>query len=109
MHAVRFGIAGFTVGFALLYDPAIMMRGSIWQIVMATTIQLGALTAICASYAGFLMGPMGRVTRLLLGGAGLVAAFYHGVPNEVRLVLAVGAPGLLAVAQVMLLRKAVRP
>jgi TRAP transporter 4TM/12TM fusion protein len=109
LHAVRFGIAGFTVGFALLYDPAIMMRGSVWQIMLVTGIQLGALTAICASYAGFLLAPMGRVTRLLLGGAGLVAAFYHGVPDVVRLVLAIGAPGLLAVAQVMLLPKAARP
>ncbi|MCB4821545.1 TRAP transporter permease [Roseicella aerolata] len=109
LHATRLGIAGFTVGFAFLYDPGIMMRGSPGAILLATAIQVVALTAICAAYAGFLLRPMGLVARLLLAAAGLFAAFYHGVPDLLR--LAVGAAVLLLLAGLPLLaaRRAGRP
>ena len=71
---------------------------------MATGIQIGALTAICASYAGYLVAPMGIALRLLLGAAGLFAAFYHGVPDLLRLVVAVGVPAGLAFAAIRLWR-----
>ncbi|MCO6418178.1 TRAP transporter fused permease subunit [Siccirubricoccus sp. KC 17139] len=98
-HATRFGIAGFTVGFAFLYDPGIMLRGGLSGIILATLIQVAALTAICAGYAGYLLRPMGVAARCLLGVAGLVAAFYHGVPDLLRLGLVALALGLVAVPQ----------
>lgn len=109
MHATRLGIAGFTVGFAFLYDPGIMLRGSLLDIIVATAIQLGALTAICAAYAGFLLTPMAVPVRLLLAFGGLFAAFYHGVPDAVRLAVALGVPGGIALAQTLLAPKPVRP
>jgi TRAP transporter 4TM/12TM fusion protein len=109
MHATRLGIAGFTVGFAFLYDPGIMLRGSLLDIIVATAIQAGALTAICAAYAGFLVAPMAMPVRLLLGFGGLFAAFYHGVPDTVRLAVALGVPGGIALAQTLLAPKPVRP
>jgi TRAP transporter 4TM/12TM fusion protein len=96
MHATRFGIAGFTVGFAFLYDPGIMLRGSLGGILLATAIQVTALTALCAAYAGFLLGPLGSIARLLLAAAGFLAAFYHGVPDAMRLAVAAGALLVLA-------------
>jgi TRAP transporter 4TM/12TM fusion protein len=108
-HATRLGIAGFTVGFAFLYDPGIMLRGSLADILTATAIQVGALTAICAAYAGFLLAPMGWASRLLLGGAGLFAAFYHGVTDLVRLAVALGVPGLIAAVQLIRLPRAAAP
>jgi TRAP transporter 4TM/12TM fusion protein len=101
MHATRFGIAGFTVGFAFLYDPGIMLRGDLGGILLATGIQLAALTAICAGYAGFLLRPMGLPARLLLGAAGLAAAFYHGVPDLVRLGIAAGVLAGITAAQLL--------
>ncbi|WP_149541248.1 TRAP transporter permease [Siccirubricoccus phaeus] len=98
-HATRFGIAGFTVGFAFLFDPGIMLRGGLLGIVTATLIQVAALTAICAGYAGYLLAPMGVAARLLLGLAGLFAAFYHGVPDLLRLGLVVAVLGLVGVPQ----------
>ena len=108
-HATRLGIAGFTVGFAFLYDPGIMLRGPLSGIVTATAIQVGALTAICAAYAGFLLRPMGWASRLLMAAAGLFAAFYHGVPDLVRLAVALGVPGLIGAAQLVRLPRPVRP
>jgi TRAP transporter 4TM/12TM fusion protein len=90
VHASRFGIAGFTVGFAFIYDPGIMLRGSFFDIVTATLIQLSALTLITSAYAGFLLRPMGWVLRWAMGLAGLAAAFLHVLPDTQRLLLALG-------------------
>ncbi|WP_198378404.1 TRAP transporter permease [Neoroseomonas rubea] len=99
VHATRFGIAGFTVGFAFIYDPGIMLRGGIVAIVTATAIQVAALTLITSAYAGFLLRPMGRVLRVALGIAGLAAAFAHVLPDWQRLVLGVGALAAVAAWQ----------
>jgi TRAP transporter 4TM/12TM fusion protein len=108
MHATRLGIAGFTVGFAFLYDPGIMLRGGLFAIVMATAIQAAALVAICSSYAGFLLAPIGWPARLLLGAAGLFAAFYHGVPDLIRVLVAAGTLGVLAAMQLAVAPKPAR-
>jgi TRAP transporter 4TM/12TM fusion protein len=92
IHATRFGIAGFTVGFAFIYDPGIMLRGSLVEIVTVTAIQVAALTAVTAAYAGYLTAPMGVALRVLLGIAGLIGAFGYFLSDEAR--LAVAAIGL---------------
>lgn len=94
LHATRFGIAGFTVGFAFIYDPGIMMRGGLVDILLATAIQVAALVAITASYAGYLAAPLGPVPRLVLGAAGLVAAFVPAIPAPGRLAVALAAMAL---------------
>ena len=99
LHATRLGIAGFTVGYAFLYDPGIMLRGGLAEIVVATAIQVAALTALCAAYAGFLLRPIGPAMRIALGAAGLAAAFWHGIPDLLRLAIAAGALAMLAAAQ----------
>jgi TRAP transporter 4TM/12TM fusion protein len=101
LHATRLGVAGFTVGFAFLYDPAIMLRGSLPEVLLVTAIQVAALTAIAASWAGFLLRPMGAAARLALAGAGLVAAFHHGLPDAARLALAAGLLAGLAAWQAL--------
>jgi TRAP transporter 4TM/12TM fusion protein len=91
LHATRFGVAGFTVGFAFIYDPGIMLRGGIAEIVLATALQVAALVAITAAYAGYLAAPLGPLARAGLGAAGAVAAFVHVVPAPLRLAVAAGA------------------
>ena len=85
LHATRFGIAGFTVGFGLIYDPGLMLQGPLSGIVTAIVIQLLALTAITAAWAGHLLAPMTALQRGLLGTTGLAAAFLHVVPDLARL------------------------
>ena len=91
IHATRLGIAGFTVGFAFLYDPGIMLRGGVMSILVATSIQVVALTALCAAYAGYLLRPIGPVLRTALAVAGAAAAFWHGIPDLARLAIGAGA------------------
>jgi TRAP-type uncharacterized transport system fused permease subunit len=95
LHATRFGIAGFTVGFAFVYDPGIMLRGGLVEILLASAVQVGALVAVTAAYAGYLSAPLGPVARVLLGAAGLAAAFLHLLPASVRLAVAVGAVAIV--------------
>jgi hypothetical protein len=68
-------------------------------ILTATLIQLAALTLITAAYAGFLLRPMGVALRVVLGAAGLFAAFGHVAADEVRLAAGVVALGATALAQ----------
>ncbi len=103
LHATRLGVAGFTVGFAFLYDPAIMWRGSLYEIALAFGVQALALAAIAAGYAGYLTAPLRLAPRLLLGAAGLFAAFYHGAPELLR--LGVVATVLAALAAAHRLRR----
>jgi TRAP transporter 4TM/12TM fusion protein len=98
LHASRYGIAGFTVGFAFIYDPAIMMRGGLAEIALATAIQATALVLITAGYAGYLLAPVGAFTRLLMGCVGLATAFVHLLDDVTRLL--VGAVVLAAVAAI---------
>nr|WP_282572189.1 TRAP transporter fused permease subunit [Roseomonas acroporae] len=105
-HATRFGIAGFTVGAAFIYDPGIMLRGSLAGILSAAAIQLAALTLVTAAYAGFLLAPLGRWLRLLLGLAGLVAAFGHMLPDAGRLAIGAGALAAVALGQRAVARRA---
>jgi TRAP transporter 4TM/12TM fusion protein len=90
VHATRFGIAGFTVGFAFIYDPGIMLRGGLVAILLATSIQVVALTLITSSYAGFLAAPLNAAVRLAMGAAGLLAAFGHMLDDWVRFLLGAG-------------------
>jgi TRAP transporter 4TM/12TM fusion protein len=108
VHATRFGIAGFTVGFAFIYDPGIMLRGGLVEILTATSIQVVALTLITSSYAGFLLSPVGWPLRVLMGVAGLAAAFAHGMADLTRLALGVAVLGAIASLQWVAGRTAAR-
>lgn len=90
VHATRFGIAGFTVGFAFIYDPGIMLRGTLADIIVATGVQVAALTLITASYAGFLLRPTGNLLRIVMAAVGLGAAFLHLAPDWLRLCASAG-------------------
>ena len=49
------------------------------------------VAALTAAYAGHLAAPMSPAARLLLGAAGLAAAFLHLLPAPARLAVALAA------------------
>ncbi|GAA0572817.1 TRAP transporter fused permease subunit [Craurococcus roseus] len=91
LHATRFGVAGFTVGFAFVYDPGVMLRGGVADVLLAVAVQVAALVAITAAYAGYLAAPLRAAPRALLGASGFAAAFLHSLPAPTRLAAASGA------------------
>jgi hypothetical protein len=68
-----------------------MFRGGAAEILLASAVQVAALVAVTAAYAGHLTAPIGPAARALLGAAGLAAAFLHLLSAPVRLALALGA------------------
>jgi len=108
LHASRYGVAGFTVGFAFIYDPGIMMRGSGADIALAVGIQLAALTLITAGYAGYLLAPLGVPLRAAMLAAGLATAFVHSVTDVTRLLVSVGVLAAVAGLQGVAARTALR-
>lgn len=101
LHATRFGIAGFTVGFAFIYDPGIMLRGSLGEILLASFTQVGALVAVTAGYAGFLLKRLAMPERLLLVAGGLVGAFGYMLGDVERGAVAMLIPAGIALWQGM--------
>lgn len=106
LHAARFAIAGFTVGFAFIYDPGIMLKGSLFDIVTATAIQALALVLITAAAAGYLLRPLPPALRVAVGMAGLFAAFVHAMPDWARILAAGGALAMLLAWQAAVARRA---
>ncbi len=71
-EGVRLGIAAFLIPFAFVYNPGLLMRGGIDQIVLAiTTAAIGA-TLVAAGIRGYLFGLLNPFQRLVLFGAGLL-------------------------------------
>ncbi len=101
LHAARFAIAGFTVGFAFIYDPGIILRGGMIDIIGAVSIQVLALLLITSAYAGHLLRPMSVPLRLLLASAGLFGAFIHAVPDWTRLGVVAAAFALVIAWQML--------
>ncbi|MBU8541555.1 TRAP transporter permease [Falsiroseomonas tokyonensis] len=108
LHSSRFAIAGFAVGFAFIYDPGIMMRGGLVQIIGSIGIMAGALVLFTSAYAGFLLAPMGVLLRLALGAMGLAVAFLHVIPDGGRFALAFLSLGVVAAWQMAAARTARR-
>jgi TRAP transporter 4TM/12TM fusion protein len=102
LHATRFGIAGFTVGFAFVYDPGIMLRGTTAEILAAVAVQAAALTLLAAAGSGHLLRPLKPPARLLLAAAGLAGAFGHALPDTLRLVIAVAVLACALLLQALL-------
>jgi TRAP transporter 4TM/12TM fusion protein len=80
VHATRLGIGGFVVGYAFLYDPAIMLRAPLVDIVASTVMYLAALTMVAAGFVGWFRVTLYLWARILFAGVGLLVAFSAGWP-----------------------------
>jgi TRAP-type uncharacterized transport system fused permease subunit len=91
VSAVRLALAAFLVPFCFVYSPALLLQGTVVEIVVATTSVAAGLVLIVVGVEGYLRAPLNPVTRLLLAAAGVVLLFVEPV------LMAVGA-GLVAAA-----------
>lgn len=69
--AFRLGIAVFIVPFIMVYHPALVLNGSVFEIVRAAATALLGAGALAASLEGFILRPMGVVERCLAFAAGI--------------------------------------
>lgn len=63
--AFKLGIAGFLVPFVFIYDPAILLQGTIGEIAVATMTAFIGITALAASIVGWYLVPIGAISRIV--------------------------------------------
>jgi TRAP-type uncharacterized transport system fused permease subunit len=96
LHALRFALAGFVVGYAFIYDQGVMLRGSLLTIVEETLVLAAALVLIGAGFARHLRAPLSIPAAFLAVAVGALVAFGHALSDEARLLLGAGALAVMA-------------
>ena len=71
-EAIRLGIAAFLIPFAFVYNPALLLNGSIVEIVLAVgTATIGA-TLLAGGVRGYMAGELAPWQRAVIGAGGLL-------------------------------------
>jgi TRAP transporter 4TM/12TM fusion protein len=71
-EAMKIGIAAFLIPFAFVYNPGLLMRGSVIDIVLAiVTAAIGA-TLLAAGIRGFALSALNPFQRIVMFGGGLL-------------------------------------
>jgi TRAP transporter 4TM/12TM fusion protein len=102
--AMRFGWAAYIVPFLFVYSPAILMKGSIMDIVMVMFTSLFGIWLICAAMSGFLSRVLPTSSRLLFAVAGIMMMLPHQASTSM-LVLNLAGIAVAIVLVVYELRK----
>jgi TRAP transporter 4TM/12TM fusion protein len=91
--AMRFGWASYIVPFLFVYSPAILMQGSVVDIVTVTVTSLFGIWLICAAMTGFFTKLMSLQKRILFAAAGIMLLSPHQASD---LMLYINVAGALA-------------
>ena len=75
--AMRFGWSSYIVPFLFVYSPAILMRGSAWDIAVVTLSSLFGIWLICAAMVGYFTRVLPVSMRLAFVAAGLMLLSPH--------------------------------
>ena len=71
-EAMRLGIAAFLIPFAFVFNPGLLMQGSLADIVMAVVTALIGASLLAAGIRGYAFGLLNILQRLMLIGGGLL-------------------------------------
>jgi TRAP-type uncharacterized transport system fused permease subunit len=102
--AMRFGWAAYIVPFLFVYSPAILMKGSLVDIVLVSFTSLFGIWLICAAMSGFLSRVLPAASRLLFAVAGIMMMLPHQA-STFMLVVNLAGVALAVVLVVYELRK----
>jgi TRAP transporter 4TM/12TM fusion protein len=75
--AMRFGWSSYIVPFLFVYSPAILMKGSVWDIAAVTLSSLFGIWLVCAAMVGYLTRVLPAGIRLAFVLAGLMMLSPH--------------------------------
>jgi TRAP transporter 4TM/12TM fusion protein len=75
--AMRFGWSSYIVPFLFVYSPAILMKGSVWDIAVVTLSSLFGIWLICAAMVGYFTRVLPWTVRLGFVAAGLMMLSPH--------------------------------
>ncbi len=97
--AMRFGWVAYIVPFLFVYAPAILMKGSVTDIVIVTATSLAGIWLICAAMTGYAVRLIGLPLRAAFFAAGVLLMLPHQVSEAVLwLNIAGGAIGIVLLA-----------
>ena len=91
--AMRFGWASYIVPFLFVYSPAILMQGSLIDIVTVTVTSLFGIWLVCAAMTGFFTRVLPVRKRIVFAAAGIMLLSPH---QASELMLWVNIAGALA-------------
>lgn len=74
-QAVKIALGAFLIPFAFVYQPALLLNGSVIEIVFAVITAVAGLAFVAAAAEGYVRRPYGRGPRLLLLAAGMCLLF----------------------------------
>jgi TRAP-type uncharacterized transport system fused permease subunit len=77
--AMRFGWAAYIVPFLFVYSPAILLKGSPWDIAVVTLTSLAGIWLICAGMTGYFVRIMDWKSRVGFVAAGVMLLSPHQV------------------------------
>jgi len=104
--AMRFGWAAYIVPFLFVYSPAILMQGSVVDILTVTATSLFGIWLVCAAMTGFFTRLLSLQKRILFAAAGIMLLSPHQASD---LMLYINIAGALAgIALIALEIKGVR-
>ncbi len=93
-NAVKIAIAAFLVPFSFVYNEALLLNGTVFEIVFATVNVALAMIVVAMAVEGYLRRPIGPLPRLLLLAAGVAFLFVEPWLFVAGLVLsAIGVAG----------------
>jgi TRAP-type uncharacterized transport system fused permease subunit len=99
--AMRLGAVKYIIPFFFVYAPALLMHGSIWEILEATSFSVIGIIITGSALEGYLLG-VGRiesfVARMILLLAGLLTAF----PERISTLIGLGVMGGVVGYQILL-------
>lgn len=91
-QSVKIAIGAFLIPFCFVYNPALLMQGTVWEIVFTTASAISGLLVIAVAVEGYWNAHVSAVPRLAFAASGLffLAAGYLTVLIAIAL-FAVGA------------------
>jgi TRAP-type uncharacterized transport system fused permease subunit len=94
--AMRFGWASYIVPFLFVYAPAILMQGSVIDIVTVTISSIFGIWLVCAAMVGFVTRVLSLQKRVLFALAGIMLLSPHQVSDLLLWINILGAAGGIA-------------
>jgi TRAP transporter 4TM/12TM fusion protein len=105
--AMRFGWAAYIVPFLFVYSPAILMKGSVWDIAVVTVSSLAGIWLICAGMTGFFTRILPPGLRLAFTASGVLMLLPHQVSQLMLWINIIGAAaGMVLIAYELKARRA---
>jgi len=106
--AMRFGWSAYIVPFLFVYSPAILMQGSVADIVTLTISSLAGIGLICAAMTGFFVRVMNWKLRSAFALAGIMLLSPHQVSDAMLWTNIAGALAAIALVAYELARRRFR-